>query len=231
MKYALTFGALALLLGVLALREGGPALLLLWPALSSLTLALAYAGAGAWILGKQPDGTMRLPALAVLLPYLLLTWSVWHLARLFSREPPHAEVVPGLFIGRRLLPGELPPQIGAVLDLTSEFIEPKGIREAGRYVVLPILDASTLPVTDVVPVLRELAGLSVPLYVHCAQGHGRTGMIAAALLLARRQASDVPAALALVRQARPGVRLSRAQEEALIALAVALKPEAVHTSR
>jgi protein-tyrosine phosphatase len=131
-------------------------------------------------------------------------------------------VVPGLLIGRRLLPGELPSQIGTVLDLTSEFIEPKGIREACRYVGLPILDASTLPVADVVPVLRELAGLSVPLYVHCAQGHGRTGMIAAALLLARRQASNVPAALELVRRARPGVRLSRAQADALAALAVAL---------
>jgi hypothetical protein len=229
-KYALTFGVLALLLGGSALREGGPGLLLLWPALSCLTLALAYAGAGARILGKQPDGTMRLPALALLLPYLLLTWSVWHLARWVSREPPHAEVAPGLRIGRRLLPGELPPDTGTVLDLTSEFIEPQGIREACRYVGLPILDASTLPVAEVIPVLRELAGLSVPLYVHCAQGHGRTGMIAAALLLARRQAPDVPAALALVRRARPGVRLSRAQEEALAVLAVALEPEAAARS-
>ena len=230
MKYALTFSVLALLLGGSALRVGAPGLLLLWPALSCLTLALAYAGAGARILGKQPDGTMWLPALALLLPYLLLTWSVWHLARLVSREPPHAEVVPGLRIGRRLLPGELPPDTGTVLDLTSEFIEPQGIREACRYVGLPILDASILPVAEVIPVLRELAGLSMPLYVHCAQGHGRTGMIAAALLLARRQAPDVPAALALVRRARPGVRLSRAQEEALAALAVALEPEAAARS-
>ncbi|MDC0711207.1 tyrosine-protein phosphatase [Stigmatella sp. ncwal1] len=222
MKYVLTFGVQALLLGGWALHVKGVGLLLLWPALSLLLVALAYAGAGARIFGKQPDGTLRLPALVALLPYLLLTWGVWHLARVFSREPPYAEVVPGLFIGRRLLPGELPPHISTVLDLTAEFIEPRDVREACRYRALPILDASTLPLASVVPVLRELAGLAQPLYVHCAQGHGRTGMIAAALLVARRQAPDVPTALALVQRARPGVRLSRAQTEALKALAVAL---------
>ncbi|MFP2931679.1 tyrosine-protein phosphatase, partial [Pyxidicoccus sp. 3LG] len=37
-----------------------------------------------------------------------------------------------------------------------------------------------------------------PLYVHCAQGHGRTGMIAAALLVARGDAADAATALARV---------------------------------
>ncbi|WP_223632868.1 hypothetical protein [Corallococcus sp. EGB] len=39
-------------------------------------------------------------------------------------------------------------------------------------------------------------------YVHCAQGHGRTGMSAAALLVARGDPPDAKAALTRVRQAR-----------------------------
>jgi hypothetical protein len=223
MKYPLVFATAAGLLAFLAVQLGGPWWLLLWPAASFGTVALAYAGAGARLFGKQPDGRMRPGAVLVLLPYLLLTWATWHLARKLSREPAYAEVVPGLFVGRRLLPGELPVGTGAVLDLTSEFIEPAGIRTACRYVSLPILDASTLPVDRVVPVLRDLAALRTPLYVHCAQGHGRTGMLAAALLLARGEAPDARAALALVQRARPGVRLSPAQAQALEALATALR--------
>ncbi|WP_164021805.1 tyrosine-protein phosphatase [Pyxidicoccus trucidator] len=223
MKYSLVFATGAALLTFLATRLGGAWWLLLWPAVGFAAVALAYAGGGPRVFGKQPDGRMRPEALLVLLPYLLLTWGTWHLARKLSREPPHAEVVPGLRVGRRLLSGELPPGTGAVLDLTSEFIEPRGIRTACRYVSLPILDASTLPVDRVAPVLRELATLREPLYVHCAQGHGRTGMLAAALLLARGEAPDARTALTLVQRARPGVRLSPAQEHALEELASALR--------
>jgi hypothetical protein len=223
MKYPLVFTTAAALLTFLAVQLEGPGWLLLWPAASFGAVALAYAGMGPRVFGKQPDGRMRPVALLVLLPYLLLTWATWHLARKLSREPPHAEVVPGLLVGRRLLPGELPPGTGTVLDLTSEFIEPRGIRTACRYVSLPVLDASTLPEDRVAPILRALATQPAPLYVHCAQGHGRTGMMAAALLVARGQARDARTALALVQRVRPGVRLSPVQARALEALTDALR--------
>ncbi|MFP2895425.1 tyrosine-protein phosphatase [Corallococcus sp. 4LFB] len=222
MKYTFVFTTAALLLAFLAQRIQGAGWLLLWPSVSFAVVALAYAGVGARAFGKQADGRMRPGAVLALLPYLLLTWGTWYLARRISRERVLDEVAPGVLVGRRLLPGELPASVSAVLDLTSEFIEPEGIRSACRYVSLPILDASTLPLERVVPVLRELATLPGPLYVHCAQGHGRTGMIAAALLVARGDAPDAKTALARVREARPAVRLSVQQERALDALAAAL---------
>jgi protein-tyrosine phosphatase len=48
-------------------------------------------------------------------------------------------------------------------------------------------------------------------YVHCAQGHGRTGLFAAAVLLARGAAATPAEAVARVRAVRPGVRLKPAQ--------------------
>ncbi|MCE9673569.1 tyrosine-protein phosphatase [Myxococcus stipitatus] len=226
MKYPFVFTTAAVLLAFLAIQLGGGWWFLLWPAMSFADVALAYAGVGPRMYGKQPDGRMHPVAVLVLLPWLLLTWGTWNLARKLSREPPHAEVVPGFFVGRRLLSGELPPGIATVLDLTSEFIEPHGVRTACRYVSLPVLDASTLPVDRVVPVLRDLATLPGPLYIHCAQGHGRTGMMAAALLVARGQAHDARSALALIQRVRPGVRLSPVQERALEELATALRPVA-----
>ncbi|RKG92292.1 phosphatase domain-containing protein [Corallococcus terminator] len=223
MKYAFVFTTAAALLVFLASTLQGLGWLLLWPAVSFAGVALAYAGLGPGVFGKQPDGRMRPGAVLALLPYLGLTWSTWHLARILSRERPHDEVAPGVRVGRRLLPGELPGGTAAVLDLTSEFIEPAGIRGTCRYVSLPILDASTLPLEQVVPVLRELATLPGPIYVHCAQGHGRTGMIAAALLVARGDAPDGRTALASVQRVRPAVRLSPAQTHALDLLSEALR--------
>ncbi|RKH15050.1 hypothetical protein D7V97_01120 [Corallococcus sp. CA053C] len=227
MKYTFVFTAATVLLGFLAQRLQGAAWLLLWPAASFALVALAYAGVGPRVFGKQPDGRMRPGAVLALLPYLLLTWTTWHLARRFSRERPHDEVVPGLRLGRRLLPGELPAGVTAVLDLTSEFAEPVGIRQSCRYVSLPILDASTLPVERVAPVLRELVTLTGTVYVHCAQGHGRTGMIAAALLVARGEALDARTALDWIQRVRPAVRLSATQALALDALAAELQPRTV----
>ncbi|NOK00490.1 hypothetical protein HNV27_02570 [Myxococcus xanthus] len=222
MKYAFVFAMAAVLIAFLALRLGGVAWLLLWPGVSFILVALAYAGLGEHAFGKRVDGRMQPWAVILLLPYLLLTWGAWHLARWLSRERAFDEVVPGVFIGRRLLAGELPDGIVTVLDLTSEFVEPEGIRRAGRYVALPILDASILPVARVTPVLRELAVGPGALYIHCAQGHGRTGMIAAALLIARGDALDASTALSMVQRARPAVRLSATQSGALAELATAL---------
>ena len=70
MKYASVFALFAVLLAFLATRLGGVWLLLLWPAASFGVVALAYAGAGPRVFGKQPDGRMRPWALAALLPKL-----------------------------------------------------------------------------------------------------------------------------------------------------------------
>ncbi|MFP2956777.1 tyrosine-protein phosphatase [Myxococcus sp. 1LA] len=223
MTYAFVFAMGAALLAFLAQTLQGPGLWLLWPAVSFALVAVTYAGAGPKLLGKLPNGRMQPIAVLALLPYLLLTWGTWHLVRRLSRERPYDRVVPGVVVGRRLLPGELPAGVAAVLDLTAEFIEPGGIRGACRYVSLPILDASTLPAGKVAPVLRELAALPGPIYVHCAQGHGRTGMIAAALLVARGDAPDGQQALPLIQSVRPAVRLSAAQQHALAELADALR--------
>ncbi|ATB46234.1 hypothetical protein MYMAC_001826 [Corallococcus macrosporus DSM 14697] len=223
MAYASVFAIAAALLSFLARMLQGAGLLLMWPAVSFLLVALAYAGAGPKVLGKRPDGRMQPVTVLMLLPYLLLTWGTWRLVRLLSRERPHDRVVPDVVVGRRLLPGELPEGVTVVLDLTAEFIEPDGIRGACRYVSLPILDASTLPAEEVAPVLLELATIPGPIYVHCAQGHGRTGMIAAALLVARGDAPDEREALAMIQRVRPAVRTSTAQQRALAELAAALR--------
>jgi protein-tyrosine phosphatase len=149
------------------------------------------------------------------LPYLLLAWTVWHLQRWLSREPCCHEVAPGVWLGRRPLQRDLPPGVALVVDLTAEFFAARGVRAGRDSLVLPTLDATAPDETRFRAVLMRLAEHPGPVYIHCAAGHGRSALLAAALLLLRGLAADERQAESQLRQARPGVRLGPAQRRLL----------------
>ena len=127
-----------------------------------------------------------------------------------SRENPFDKVEAGLILGRRLLASELPDGVVNCVDLTAEFEESKKIRESTNYISLPILDAD-------IPTSEELAAALSRLkegatYVHCAQGHGRSGLFTLAMLFTRRSVSSFEEGISILSQARPGVGLNKAQE-------------------
>jgi protein-tyrosine phosphatase len=215
MKYVIVFSLFALYLLALAVLLGGLGWLLLWPAVSFLLLAAAYAGLGPRIYGKRPDGRLAWWAVLLLLPFLLLTWGLWHLARLFSKEACAHEVAPGLWVGRRPFAHELPPDVGLVVDLTAEFIVARGVTTGRSYLCLPTLDALAPDEGAVRELVAAVAGSTTAVYIHCAAGHGRSAMVAAAVLLARGLAADAKEAEALLRKARPGIRLTPSQRQLL----------------
>jgi protein-tyrosine phosphatase len=108
---------------------------------------------------------------------------------------------------------ELPPAVVLVADLTSEFAAARDIvRGSAAYRSLPTLDAAAPPNPRVFDdLVRALAGASAPVYVHCALGHGRSALVVAAVLVARGLANDAARAEALIKAARPGVGLNKAQ--------------------
>ncbi len=216
MKLGLLFALCSLLLGLVGACRGGWRLALLWPAASFALVALGYLGLGPRVFGKRPDGTLSPAAAVVLLPYLAMTAIVWRLTRLMIRKPAMHELVPGFWIGRRLLPRELPPDTDVVVDLTAEFAEPRGVRSVGSYISVPMLDAAAGKVGQVVELARRLAAMQgKQVFLHCAQGHGRTGLVAAAYLLAAGKCRDAREAIAFTQSIRPGVRLNREQRRVL----------------
>jgi hypothetical protein len=194
----------------------GGALALGWGAASLALAGVAYLGFPGVVFGKDGDsGRLPIGRKLLLLPYLLLSSATWHALRLLGKEPPWDALGEGVFIGRRLLPGEYPAGVRTVVDLTWEFEErlPPG---PVRYLNWPILDAAGVSPEALRAFAARLLAEPHPLYLHCAQGHGRTGMVAAALLLAREPGETPEGALARVRAARPGVRLGEEQRAALV---------------
>jgi predicted protein tyrosine phosphatase len=168
------------------------------------------------LFAKRADGTLPLRTRAALFPYLGLQEIVYRLSRGFSL--PVSQIARGLFLGPRLLASEeailAQLNITGVLDLTCEFSEPAAIRKGREYLCLPVLDGLA-PRRNQLEAAMAFLSRHVRVYVHCAQGHGRSATIVAARLVILGECPYLAAALSRIQILRPKARLNRAQIEAL----------------
>lgn len=224
MKYATLFMLLAIAIGFSAISRGGWWLLLLYPAMSLAIISLSYFRLGYVVYGKRADGRIAVWALLLLLPYLMYLWVVWHCVRLASKEDAWNRLGDGLILSRRLVGNELPADTASVVDLTCEFFEPASLRgrasSVHNYRSFPMLDGSARSAKEIRGLATEILSMPKPVLIHCAQGHGRTGLVAAAVLLVSGSANSVEEAIKMVRAVRPGVGLNSAQRTRLKEIAM-----------
>jgi protein-tyrosine phosphatase len=214
--YAVVFALLSGYLTYLTVTLGGWAIWLLWPALGFAVLTAGYLGVGPGIFGKQSTGRFHPLPLVVLLPILLLLWLVWHLKRLLSRKPACHQIVPGLWLGRRPLAGEVPQEVRLLVDLTAEFCRAPGLPGPNcDYLTVPTLDGLAPPLEGFQMALQRVLQCDGPVYIYCALGHSRSATLAAAVLLARERVANVAEAERLLASVRPGVRLMPPQRRLL----------------
>jgi len=226
MSIAVVFSllSLALLTLAFALALLNPlAWALLWPAAGTGLVALAYFTAQPKLLGKRPSGRLTWWAAILYLPLLAISLTVWQLIQLFMGENASDEVTPGIHVGRWPRIEELPAGAQAVVDLTAEFPARPGVRAHPGYVNHPILDTTSPSPAVIESIVRPLVDVPGPILVHCAVGHGRSAMIAAALGLARGDFDDPEQAVAALQRARPRVHLRPVQAQRLREWFVALR--------
>jgi hypothetical protein len=234
MRFAIAFGILGVALAVLVVRlargAAGPWWLLVageaYLAACLLALAVAYAARQA---GVDVEEILVRPGWsplvrAILLPYLGLAGLTLSLARRIDREDPMNPFAPGLFIGRLPFPSDwdrlATAGITAVLNLCWEFPRPSGVAGRPDVVVayVPILDGAAPSASQLREAVERVGGWRAEgktVLIHCAQGHGRSATVAAAVLCRLGLATEAADALAQVRAARPRARPSRAQRDAL----------------
>lgn len=213
MRYCFVLGLLGCLLVVYGVIESGWMCLSVWLGADFLVLSVAYGCGAHGVFGKRPDGVLPLGSRIFFLPFLIYTWLVWHLVRLVSREPMRNVVTDRLVVGRRLLDSEMDVEFENYVDLTAEFIEPEGIRRSSAYKSFPILDASAPSPEILLAAVKELRPGRT--FIHCAQGHGRTGMFALAVLLHSGAVQSVDEGLRVLQVARPGIRLTSEQRRCI----------------
>lgn len=210
MEYPILFLVLGAFLAAMGAKVGGFGYVLVWLGASFVLTGIGHIACGGRIYGKKPAGALPLWSKLLHGPFLVYTWGIWHLVRLFSREEATSRVNDSLSIGRRLLPHEAPEGFANWVDLTAEFDEPSELRKQDGYLCLPILDGGIPTFAELHAAIGRLQPGTT--YVHCAQGHGRTGIFALALLFHQGAIGDLDAGLALLRKVRPALNLNPRQK-------------------
>ena len=220
MFYAISLMIVGVLLVLCGLIARGWAYAFCWLGFSFVLLGLAHFAGRHGIFGKRPDGTLPLWSKLLHLPFFLITTLAWRAICLLGREPAYHRVIDDLVIGRRLLGPECGDEFTNYVDLTAEFEEPRTVRQKPCYVSYPILDGGAPAVQS----LREMVTKLRPgkTYIHCAQGHGRSAVVALAVLLANGTVKSVEEGLRLLVGARQAVRLNRPQRRCIESFARAM---------
>ena len=210
MKHAVLFLLLGGLMCHLAIKQGNWCYLMLWPSISCFLLSIGYLGYGAQVFGKRPDGAIPIWSKVLHGPYRLYALCVWRLLCILIRENPTDKISDDLVLGRRLQAHELPEGVANYVDLTAELEDPVEIRGSASYLTLPILDGSVPPADALHSFISQLRpGVT---FVHCAQGHGRTGLFAMAYLFQKGRIRSFDEGWALLKKGRPGVFLNSRQK-------------------
>lgn len=213
-RYAMAFtfiGFSAIAFGSAAGLGGAP---LIWFGAAFLSVGANYAFPRQFKVLHKQRGQLGFARTFLLLPYILMLRGVWHILRKTSSEAPFVQLIEGIFIGRRLLEKEH-PRVATLVDLTSEFDEHVPI--GAKLLAFPILDGAPADPIALRRMAREIVASARPIYIHCAQGHGRTSMVAAAVLIEMGAAPDLATALDRIREVRPGAKPNAAQRNALMA--------------
>jgi protein-tyrosine phosphatase len=188
-------------LGVLAPRPAS--WMFGWCAGACVLVAAAYARNWPGIFGKR-GGALPWSRTIVLLPYLAAFRIACALMRWWRGLPVLSQIVPGLYVGGRMAPTDLPAGVALIVDLTCELSEPAPLRAHPGYRCVPVLDGAYPSREDeVLALLREIAVTRGGVVVHCESGKGRAPTVAALALMARGEAADPAAAMSLVRRGRP----------------------------
>ncbi len=213
--FATVFVLLAVLLSVVGIFQPQLAVFMFWPVTCCLLLSAGYGGWVPNVFGKQENGSVRWSSTLVLLPYLAIYRALWHILRSLDSKPVGNRISSGLWVGRRPLADEIPANISLLVDLTSEFATPQYEGFAGKIIRLPILDGAGASPESLTQLVKNIRTHDGEVLIHCAEGHGRSVMVAVAVLLDRKTVRTIPDGVALVRQQRPKARLRPPQKASL----------------
>lgn len=191
-----------------------------WVALAFAAVSGAYFFKSPRIFRKSSAG--KLPAYVSWLfwPFLLSAqlYNAW--ARRHDKTPPVQEIMPGLYLARRLLPSDIDSlekqNITAVLDVTSEFnaLQWSASESELTYLNVPVLDHQSPKRHDIIKAINWInrhRNKDQSVVVHCALGRGRSVLIVAAYMLALDRNKAVREVLEEISATRQTAKLNMKQ--------------------
>lgn len=215
----LVFGLGSVICSCIALRY--PSLsIAYWPAVTNLAFALGYVNKmvryGLAQMLKGPDGFRW--SVIFFSPTLIPIWCWWFFRQyvLLRDFLPYGLVYSNYYVGRYPLNNEtLPKDIDTIVDLTAEF--PRSADSTQKYICVPALDVCLPEPGDLLKAVYAcMRTKSRYVYVHCANGHGRSALFVALIMMIEGAAKTPQEAGAYMRRNRPNIKWQPAQEEVMM---------------
>lgn len=198
-----------------------------WCFLSLTLVSFAYAFDIPSIFRKRQDGKIAAWIRWAYIPFLLgaKAYNAW--ARRYDTVPAIQQVLPGLYLSRRLLPSDLEElndkKINCIVDVTAEFVglESAMTDKKFNYLTIPTLDHKVPSLHKLIHALNWIdtqLSLSQSVVVHCALGRGRSVFVVAAYMLSKDSSLSVEEVLSKLNKTRSTAKLNRGQIKILHAI-------------
>ncbi|GFP97266.1 uncharacterized protein ynbd [Phtheirospermum japonicum] len=170
------------------------------------------------LLGKGSDGKFPIWSLIMFSPYLYFVRAFSALRRFTSGEAPYTKVSEGLYVGGwPYSPDKLPPGNPAIIDCTCE-LPRKNELPGLAYLCVPTWDTRAPQPAEIETAVNwacRKRAQKVPIFIHCAYGHGRSVAVMCALLVALGLAEDWKSAEKMIKEKRPYIRMNALHRKAL----------------
>jgi hypothetical protein len=168
---------------------------LVWLILNFFIMSIAYLfNQPKLILNKKQNGELNLILLIINLPWLLFTWIVFFIyTKLINEDYCNQIKGTNIWIARADFFNKI-ENFDIVVDLTAEFFRDN---TKIRYISIPNLDGMSLKNYDI-----DFDITNKKVLVHCANGHGRSSLFVAILLIDNGICNNVEDALALIKKSR-----------------------------
>lgn len=170
------------------------------------------------LLGKGSDGKFPLWSYVMFGPFLYFVRIFSFIRRFTSREDPYTEVSEGLYVGGwPYAPDKLPPGNPAIIDCTCELPRKEEFFK-NAYLCVPTWDTRSPDPGEIEVAVKwacRKRAQKIPVFIHCAYGHGRSVTVMCALLVELGLADDWKSAEKLIKEKRPYIRLNRLHRRAL----------------
>eukprot|EP01029_Cantina_marsupialis_P029704 TRINITY_DN782031_c0_g1_i1.p1 TRINITY_DN782031_c0_g1~~TRINITY_DN782031_c0_g1_i1.p1 ORF type:complete len:348 (+),score=77.80 TRINITY_DN782031_c0_g1_i1:31-1044(+) len=195
----------------------------LWCGIVYLVICYFYQFApekSVYLLNKDTtNGKIFLPSLIFLLPYFIIIWSFWWLRHTISNEDPYNMIIENLIVGRfpKKYPSEFPEEkVGIIVDLTGEMYARSCVKEGRQYFCLPSFDMQMPEPEEFFRVAKIVTDYQDDLvYIHCANGHGRSSSFCAVVMVMRGFCDTIDEAFEMIKKHRPAVGIRQPQKDML----------------
>lgn len=162
------------------------------------------------IINKQRNGSINPLLLIINLPWLILTWNIFKLQILCSKENFCDQIEDtNIWISRRPTSKDDISKFEIIIDLTSEFLSYK---TNNQYISYPNLDGHILKNQPIISNFNK----DKKTLIHCANGHGRSALFTAILLKENGVCSSIKESLNLIIKSRKRAIPNRTQRNWII---------------